>query len=129
MMGNGTFALYKGQEYSAGVKKDGTVVLRSYDNEDLNNGFHKEVIGKEEIFIKYVHRDGVEEIYKRRVHATYAGFEFLVVREKDDQICIMSLGGNYKDWLNLGMECVDKGIYEKWIPKQDAEIKIIKKTL
>lgn len=129
MMGNGTFALYKGQEYSAGVKKDGTVVLRSYDNEDLNNGFHKEVIGKEEIFIKYVHRDGVEEIYKRRVYVTYAGFEFLVVREKDDQICIMSLGGNYKDWLNLGMECVDKGIYEKWIPKQDAEIKIIKKTL
>lgn len=126
-MGNFTFALYKGKEYSAGLKKDGTIVLRSTDSQDLNNGFHKREIGSDRIFIKYVQRNEVEEIYDRRVYATYAGFEFAVVREKEDMICIMSLGGNYKDWLNLEMECVDKGVYEKWIPKENAKIKVVKK--
>lgn len=128
-MENITFALYKGKEYSAGLKKDGTIVLRSNDSQDLNNGFHIKEIVSDRIFIKHVQRNEVEEIYDRRVYAIYAGFEFAVVREKDDMICIMSLGGNYKDWLNLGMECVDKGVYEKWIPKKEAKIKILKKTL
>ena len=126
-MENITFALYKGKEYSAGLKKDGTIVLRSSDSQDLNNGFNIKEIGRDSIFIKYVQRNEVEEIYNRRMYANYAGFEFAVVREKDDMICIMSLGGNYKDWLNLGMEYVDKGVYEKWIPKEDAKIKIVKK--
>ena len=74
-MGNFTFALYKGKEYSAGLKKEGTIVLRSTDSQDLNNGFYKKEIGSDRIFIKYVQRNEVEEIYDRRVYATYAGFE------------------------------------------------------
>jgi hypothetical protein len=37
--------------------------------------------------------------------------------------------GDYRDWLNLGMVCIDKGVYQKWIQKDEAEIKIIKEEL
>lgn len=42
-------------------------------------------------------------------------------------ICAMT--GNYKDWLQLGMEIVDKGIYQKWVEKKDLIIKINKESI
>ena len=54
------------------------------------------------------------------------GFEFEVVEEKEGEIFIVAITGDYRDWINLGMKCIDKGVYQKWIKKDEAEIKVIK---
>ena len=36
------------------------------------------------------------------------------------------MGGDYKVWENIGMKCIDKGGYQKWINKNEAEVIIEK---
>ena len=52
-MRNITFAIYKGIEYSAGIKKDGRIVLRSEDDASKKEGFVEKEIGNNRIYIKY----------------------------------------------------------------------------
>ena len=44
-MRNITFAIYKGIEYSAGIKKDGRIVLRSEDDASKKEGVVEKEIG------------------------------------------------------------------------------------
>jgi hypothetical protein len=106
------------------MKQDGRIVLRSDDYQDVNLGFEKITIGNESKYIKYVTRDEVEEFYDRKIYAKYSNYIFEVIDEKDDKILISTMVGNYHDWIDLGMECVDKGVYQMWIDKDSAEITI-----
>ena len=36
------------------------------------------------------------------------------------------MGGDYREWVRLGMEFVERFVYQKWINKNEAEIKIVK---
>ena len=129
------FAVYLGKEYTSGKNKEGKIILRSTDIKDVKYGFEpckpfifkncKETI----VCLKFVNSSEVEEYYRLRTKAFYAGFEFDVVDEKDDKISIVSMSGDYRDWLNLGMQCIDKGVYQKWIEKDKAKIEIIKENL
>lgn len=93
-------------------------------------GFQKyEGYNKDIICIKYVEKEAIQEFYRMRTKAIYQGFEFEVVEEKGDEISIVTMTGDYRDWLNLNMKCIDKGVYQKWINKDEAEIKIIKENL
>lgn len=129
------YVVYLGNEYTSGKMGNGKLVLRSTNLDDVEKGFepcepfvYKNC--KEEIVcLKYVERSEVEDYYRLRTKALYSGFEFWVDEEKDDKISIVAMLGNYRDWLNLGMRCVDKGVYQKWIDKDEAEIKIIKEQL
>ena len=127
-MGNITFAIYKGIEYSAGIKKDGTVVLRSEDDASKKEGFVEKQIenNNNRIYIKCVQRDEIEEIYDKKIYAVYEGHKFIVVGETEKQILILTMNGNYQEWIRLGMECIDKGMYQKWINKNEAEIEVSK---
>jgi hypothetical protein len=29
--------------------------------------------------------------------------------------------GDYRVWPSLGMDCIDKGVYQKWINKNEAD--------
>jgi hypothetical protein len=134
-MKDGKFALYLGKEYSSGKNKDGKIILRSTNLKDLENGFepcepfqYKKNM-EEIVCLKFVNRLEVEEYYRLRTKALYAGYEFEVTEEKENMISIVTMTGDYRDWLNLGMECIDKGVYQKWIRKDEAEIKIIKEEL
>ena len=51
-MRNITFAIYKGIEYSAGIIKDGRIVLRSEDDASKKEGFVEKEIGNNRIYIK-----------------------------------------------------------------------------
>ncbi len=128
-MRNITFAIYKGIEYSAGIKADGSIVLRSNDICDESKGFFEKKIGSNKIYIKYIQRNEVEEIYDKRYFATYKGYKFEVIDENVEQISIITMTGDYKNWLDLGMQCIDKGVYQKWINKDEAEIEIVKEQL
>ena len=50
-MRNITFAIYKGIEYSAGIKKDGRIVLRSEDDASKKEGFVEKEIGNNRIYV------------------------------------------------------------------------------
>lgn len=128
-MGNITFAIYKGIEYSAGIKKDGTVVLRSEDDASKKEGFVEKQIGNNRIYIKYVQRDEIEEIYDKKIYAVYEGHKFIVVDETEKQILILTMNGDYQEWIYLGMECIDKGMYQKWINKSEAKIEVLKEKI
>lgn len=131
-MGNITFAIYKGIEYSAGIKKDGTVVLRSEDDASKKEGFVEKQIennNNNRIYIKCVQRDEIEEIYDKKIYAVYEGHKFIVVGETEKQILILTMNGNYQEWICLGMQCIDKGMYQKWINKSEAKIEVLKEKI
>ena len=128
-MRNITFAIYKGIEYSAGIKKDGRIVLRSEDDASKKEGFVEKEIGNNRIYIKYVQKDEIEEIYDKKTYAVYEGYKFIVVDETEKQILILTMKGDYQEWIRLGMECIDKGMYQKWINKNEAEIEVLKEKI
>ena len=45
------------------------------------------------------------------------------------QILILTMNGDYQEWIRLGMECIDKGMYQKWINKNEAEIEVLKEKI
>nr|MBP3598774.1 hypothetical protein [Eubacterium sp.] len=92
-------------------------------------GFFEKAIGENTIYIKYVDKKEVEELYDKRIRALYKGKEFDVIDEKENMISIVGIVGDYREFLKLGMISIDKGIYQKWIRRDEAEIRIIKEDL
>lgn len=113
----------------AGIKKDGRIVLRSEDDASKKEGFVEKEIGNNRIYIKYVQKDEIEEIYDKKTYAVYEGYKFIVVDETEKQILILTMKGDYQEWIRLGMECIDKGMYQKWINKNEAEIEVLKEKI
>lgn len=129
-MKNGNYAIYEGKEYSADYIKGKGIVLRSENIEDLKNGFEiYDGYNKDIICIKFVEKTEIKEFYRIRTKAIYADYEFEVVDEKDEMISIVTMVGDYQIWESLNMKCIDRGVYQKWISKGDAEIKIVKEEL
>lgn len=134
-MKDGKYAVYLGKEYSSGKNKEGKIILRSTNICDVENGFVRcepfryRNCMEEVVCLKFVNRSEVEEYYALKTRAFYSGFNFEVVEEKDNKISIVAMTGDYKNWLELGMKCIDKGVYQKWIDKADAEIEVVKVQL
>lgn len=129
-MKSNIFAIYKGKEYQAGMRADGSVILRSNDEKDINDGFINNTgINKSVKCYKYVLKSELDEIYRKNIKAEYNGYEFSVIDQNDDMLLISTMTGNYKVWLQLGMESVDKGVYQKWVDKKHLIIKIEKEYI
>ena len=129
-MKSNIFAIYKGKEYQAGMRADGSVILRSTDEKDINDGFINNTgINKSVKCYKYVLKSELDEIYRKNIKAEYNGYEFSVIDQNDDMLLISTMTGNYKVWLQLGMESVDKGVYQKWVDKKHLIIKIEKEYI
>lgn len=129
-MRNNLWVIYKGKEYSASLCQDGSIILCSGEESDINYGFTKyNGVNKSIKCFKYVLKSEVEEIYRKNIKAQYLGYEFLVIDEVESKILICTINGDYNIWLKLGMECVDKRVYQKWIDKNEAVVKIEKEKL
>ena len=129
-MKRGNFALYNGKEYSADYIKGKGIILRSQDEEDLKKGFDTyEGYNKNIMYVKYVQKEEIDGIYKIRNKAVYQGCEFEVMDERDGMISIIGIVGDYSEFIKRGMKCIDKGVYQKWIHKDEADIRIIKEDL
>ena len=59
---------------------------------------------------------------------TEKGFEFRVMDETEDKLSIVAMGGDYREWVRLGMKFVERFVYQKWINKNEAESKIVKEN-
>lgn len=116
-MRNGIYAIYMGKEYEAGYKDPETLILRSSNSSDLDNGFslHKGII-----YTKSVHRRDLKQVYKISTIATYKGYKFEVLKEDGDKILLSVMSGDYRIYENLGMDMVDRGIYQKWVNKNEV---------
>ena len=133
-MKDGKYAIYLGREYSAGETQEGKIVLRSTDIEDVKNGFEPckpfniRYVEDKIVCMKFVNSSEITEYYIRRTMAIYKGFEFIVDEETEDMLSIVAMGGDCRGWKRLGMKCIEKYVYQKWINKNEAEIKIVKKN-
>ena len=134
-MKDGEFAIYLGKEYSAGEIEKGKIVLRSTDIEDVKNGFEPckpfniRYVEDKIVCIKFVNSSEITEYYILRTMAIYKGFEFIVDEETEDMLSIVAMGGDCRGWKRLGMKCIEKYVYQKWINKNEAEIKIVKEKI
>ena len=135
MMKDGKYAIYLGREYSAGETQEGKIVLRSTDIEDVKNGFEPckpfniRYVEDKIVCMKYVNSSEITEYYILRTMAIYKGFEFIVDEETEDMLSIVAMGGDCRGWKRLGMKCIEKYVYQKWINKNEAEIKIVKEKI
>ena len=133
-MKDGEFAIYLGKEYSAGKIEKGKIVLRSTDIEDVKNGFEPckpfniKYIEDKIVCMKFVNSSEITEYYRIRTMAIYKGFEFKIVEETEDKLSILTMIGDCREWKRLGMKCIERYVYQKWINKNEAEIKIVKKN-
>ena len=133
-MKDGKYAIYLGKEYSAGEIEKGKIVLRSTDIEDVKNGFEPckpfniRYVEDKIVCMKFVNSSEITEYYILRTMAIYKGFEFIVDEETEDMLSIVAMGGDCRGWKRLGMKCIEKYVYQKWINKNEAEIKIVKKN-
>ena len=134
-MKDGEFAIYLGKEYSAGKIEKGKIVLRSTDIEDVKNGFEPckpfniRYVEDKIVCMKFVNSSEITEYYIIRTKAIYKGFEFRVMDETEDKLSIVTMIGDSREWKRLGMKCIEKYVYQKWINKNEAEIKIVKENL
>jgi len=133
-MKDGKYAIYLGREYSAGETQEGKIVLRSTDIEDVKNGFEPckpfniRYVEDKIVCMKFVNSSEITEYYILRTMAIYKGFEFEVVEETEDKLSIVTMIGDCREWKRLGMKRIEKYVYQKWIDKNEAEIKIVKKN-
>ena len=134
MMKDGEFVIYLGKEYSAGEIEKEKIVLRSTDIEDVKNGFEPckpfniRYVEDKIVCMKFVNSSEITAHYYIETKAIYKGFEFRVMDETEDKLSIVAMGGDYRDWVRLGMKGVERYVYQKWINKNEAEIKIVKEN-
>ena len=132
MMKDGKYAIYLGNEYTAGETQEGKIVLRSTDIEDVKNGFEPckpfniKYIEDKIVCMKFVNSSEITEYYRIRTMAIYKGFEFEIVEETEDKLSIVTIICDCREWKILGMKCIERYVYQKWINKNEAEIKIVK---
>ena len=127
-MKNGKFAIYLGKEYAA--DKDDKMWLYSTDLEDISKGFKECIpfkrtgVEKEIVCTKIVEPSEVDAYYKVKTWAIYKGYKFEILKEEGDRLSILSYVGHYKYWEDLQMTVFDKGIYQKWIQKEEAKLEV-----
>lgn len=116
-------AVYREKEYPAFISKEGKIGLRSTDVTDVINGFTP-IKFVENTYVKYVLRSEIDRLFKRYTKAEYRGYIFEVDGEDDGQLSLYSLIDDYRINETLGFQCVDRGVYQKWVKRQDVKITI-----
>lgn len=123
-MRNGQFAIYNGEEYSAGMMNADEVVLCSSNPADIEKGFVTYFgYNKEVKYVKYVSKSEIMEFYSISLYTFYMGYKAYIMGEKDGNVAIVieNLLPDYAKKLKMD-RAIDNGIYEKWIKRQELEI-------
>ncbi len=117
-MKNGNFAVYKSIEYKFSSKGGNQILLMSNDSNDLKRGFGKSIHPGS--YIKTVSRDEVDDAYSIFTFGIYKGHQFGIRAEEDGKVCIEG-SGNENLMVSLDMDLVDRGVYRKWVKKDELE--------
>ncbi|WP_434779074.1 hypothetical protein [Neisseria sp. Ec49-e6-T10] len=144
MIRNDIYTLYQGKEYeiiSSIENGDRIYQLRSLDPQDLKNGFSiykrpeyvltskgekfylpPRDINEPDIYIKDIIPLEVSEVYGINTFGIYKGCE-VGVRMEDKTGKNLLLGvGDAMMASKLGFEFDERGVYMKWVPKEEVEL-------
>jgi hypothetical protein len=119
------WAIYKGIKYSAALRLDGSILLRSTDERDIQNGFQTRDVRKDSPYkcFKTVSKNEVSEVYDIIVKAEYKGYMGDVLEENGDKVFIQIPNLLPEEAQRLQMEyATDPGIYVKWVPKSEVKL-------
>lgn len=134
-MRDNIYTVYNGKEYRV-VRRNGYARLISNDATDLKNGFTErepEANLNPRIFFKMVSPEEVGDVYGIVTYCIYQGYEFPITREESNRLYVLQSGCTITmplELLNrLGFSQVEKGVFEKKIKKEEADLVYEKKTL
>jgi hypothetical protein len=119
-MRNGMYAIHLGIEYEVRVKDANSFILRSTNSSDVSsNGFY---LNKGMNYVKSVQRSELKEVYRISTIAEFKGVKFQVIKEDGDNLLLSTMNGDYRVFEKLGMDMVDRGVYQKWVSKNDITL-------
>ncbi|MBP2644512.1 MAG: hypothetical protein H6Q67_2399 [Firmicutes bacterium] len=123
----GWYAVYKGSDYHVSQREDGRYRLFLRAGEEgvakaVANGFtpDPENFG---VYEKVVDRDQITTAYTVTTYAMYKGYKFQAIEKKDGKVEISSgdYGLFHDKYKELGLEMVDRGVYEKRVGRSELE--------
>ncbi|MFC0190196.1 hypothetical protein ACFFJY_18005 [Fictibacillus aquaticus] len=115
MIRKGTYAKYNGKEYRFVDLDDGTVNLVSHNSEE--NGF---IHYDNDIYIKHVNVDTLEETYIINPYAKYKGEIFGVSNAEDGKVLLATSDAELGESFQFNL--VDKYFYSKKVDLIEVEI-------
>ena len=132
------WAKYKGILYDASMKSENDVIIRSFNKAETDDSFFvKKYPDGKPIYIKYVAKTELEELYDEHKFGTYKGIEFSINGETEKTYTIWywyyddeNINSEIEKCESLGMDLYEKGIYTKSVPKsQITNFRIEKEDL
>jgi hypothetical protein len=116
----GSYAIYRGKEYPFDVQENDNLTLISNDSSEIENGFSVYAPG---VYTLSVKKKELTGYYRISTQASFKGITFGVLKAERGKVLISS---SYENWPRkfveeLGLEQVDRGIYEKWVDEKDLE--------
>ena len=118
------WAKYKEILYDASSKSKTEVIIRTFNKSESDDSFFiKKYPDGTPIYIKYVAKAELEELYEEREYGTWNDMEFVIFGETEETYTIMYWNKDEKDknmCKLLGMKVYDKGIYVKEVPKTEV---------
>ena len=115
-MKNGNFVTYKGKEYIFYKNFDKTVTLVSIDKSDVNLGFTY-TLGQ---LTKTLNLTEIEGAYAIRTYGIYKGYTF-AVRDEENNKYHLEGGYNNDIMIRLDFEMIERGVYRKYVSKDELE--------
>lgn len=115
-MGNGIFAVYKGNEYKA-YKRGDKIILISENENEINKGFHWDSISK--VYVLLVDKSELDQFYTKTLSCDYEGDTFIIADEQGDDYLLISGPRSYF-LTELGFIETDRGEFQKWVNKDDV---------
>ncbi len=116
----GRYAVYRGIEYNADltskVNGKSAIELRSGKEETVNIGFIKDKFGD---FVKKVTIDELEQAYSVTTRGVYKGISYALILEEDSKVLIVE--DDESRAKQFGFKFVERGVYEKWVDKNELE--------
>ncbi|STZ50453.1 hypothetical protein [Neisseria dentiae] len=134
------YTVYQDKEYRV-RNNNGLAKLISNDADDLKKGFIEKIPDTKnlkytpeqlakKVYTLNVSPSEIGDVYKISTHALYQGYEFWIEHETNDGCYILSASTTRQPLLDkLGFTEVERGLFEKKIKKEEADLVYEKKRL
>jgi hypothetical protein len=108
------YAIFQGKEFRLIELETNNFQLQSVTKPDASLGFRKSRSGT---YLRPVSKEELESFYRIYTCAQYRGWEFGVMEEDNGKLLLT--GGEDRVCRTFGFEWVDRGVWEKWVPKSE----------
>ena len=116
-------AKYNGILYDASMKSENDVIIRSFKKSETDESFFiKKYPDGKPVYIKYVPKLELEELYEEHKFCTYKGIEFSINGGTDKTYTIwfwIKDDEEKRMCESLGMDLYERGIYVKEVEKSE----------